>query len=89
MVYCARFALGGHLWRCDQCSHEVFSYHIRQKPILSEMPHQADIALRAAMALTFPPVRPAPLSSGEVPTISGSTGAGAVRHFRFHVRGRP
>ena len=20
-------ALGGHLWRCDQCSHEVFSYH--------------------------------------------------------------
>jgi hypothetical protein len=37
MVYCAPFALGGHLWRCDQCSHEVFSYHILQKPILSPL----------------------------------------------------
>ena len=24
---CRTEALGGHLWRCDHCPHEVFSYH--------------------------------------------------------------
>lgn len=24
---CRTAALGGHLWRCDHCSAEVFSYH--------------------------------------------------------------
>ena len=24
---CRTQALGGHLWRCDQCHHEVFAYH--------------------------------------------------------------
>lgn len=27
ILACRTEALGGHLWRCDQCSHEVFSYH--------------------------------------------------------------
>jgi Transposase zinc-binding domain/Putative transposase len=27
ILACRTRALGGHLWRCDQCSHEVFSYH--------------------------------------------------------------
>ena len=27
IMSCRTAALGGHLWRCDQCSHEVFSYH--------------------------------------------------------------
>jgi hypothetical protein len=27
IVACRTQALGGHLWACDQCSHEVFSYH--------------------------------------------------------------
>ena len=27
ILACRTEALGGHLWRCDQCSAEVFSYH--------------------------------------------------------------
>jgi Putative transposase/Transposase zinc-binding domain len=27
ILSCRTEVLGGHLWRCDQCSHEVFSYH--------------------------------------------------------------
>ena len=27
ILACRTEALGGHLWRCDRCSHEVFSYH--------------------------------------------------------------
>ena len=27
ILACRTEVLGGHLWRCDQCSHEVFSYH--------------------------------------------------------------
>jgi hypothetical protein len=27
IMACRTQALGGHLWRCDQCSHEMFSYH--------------------------------------------------------------
>jgi len=27
IMACRTQALGGHLWRCDECSHEVFSYH--------------------------------------------------------------
>ena len=27
ILACRTEALGGHLWRCDQCSHQVFSYH--------------------------------------------------------------
>jgi formylglycine-generating enzyme len=27
ILACRTEALGGHLWRCDQCSHEMFSYH--------------------------------------------------------------
>jgi Putative transposase/Transposase zinc-binding domain len=27
ILACRTRALGGHLWRCDQCSNEVFSYH--------------------------------------------------------------
>src|SRR5258708_21965561 len=27
ILACRTELLGGHLWRCDQCSHEVFSYH--------------------------------------------------------------
>ena len=27
IIACRTQALGGHLWRCDECSHEVFSYH--------------------------------------------------------------
>jgi len=27
ILACRTETLGGHLWRCDQCSHEVFSYH--------------------------------------------------------------
>jgi Putative transposase/Transposase zinc-binding domain len=27
IMACRTDALGGHLWGCDQCSHEVFSYH--------------------------------------------------------------
>ena len=27
IVACRTEALGGHLWRCDGCSHEVYSYH--------------------------------------------------------------
>src|SRR6516225_4782861 len=27
IMSCRTAALGGHLWRCDQCSHEIFSYH--------------------------------------------------------------
>ena len=27
VLACRTPALGGQLWRCDQCSHEVFSYH--------------------------------------------------------------
>jgi hypothetical protein len=27
IMACRTAALGGHLWACDQCSHEVFSYH--------------------------------------------------------------
>jgi hypothetical protein len=27
ILACRTQALGGHLWRCDRCSHEVFSYH--------------------------------------------------------------
>jgi len=27
ILACRTDALGGHLWRCDQCRHEVFSYH--------------------------------------------------------------
>ena len=27
ILACRTAALGGHLWRCDQCRHEVFSYH--------------------------------------------------------------
>jgi hypothetical protein len=27
IIACRTEALGGHLWRCDQCSAEVFSYH--------------------------------------------------------------
>jgi hypothetical protein len=27
ILACRTEVLGGHLWRCDQCSHEVFAYH--------------------------------------------------------------
>ena len=27
ILACRTEALGGHLWRCDACSHEVYSYH--------------------------------------------------------------
>ena len=27
ILACRTEALGGHLWRCDQCSAEVYSYH--------------------------------------------------------------
>jgi len=27
IMACRTQVLGGHLWRCNQCSHEVFSYH--------------------------------------------------------------
>jgi Putative transposase/Transposase zinc-binding domain len=27
ILACRTQALGGHLWRCDHCAHEVFSYH--------------------------------------------------------------
>src|SRR6202140_537668 len=27
ILACRTEALGGHLWRCDRCSHEVFAYH--------------------------------------------------------------
>ncbi len=27
ILACRTDALGGHLWRCDQCSHQVFAYH--------------------------------------------------------------
>jgi hypothetical protein len=27
ILACRTQALGGHLWRCDQCHHEVFAYH--------------------------------------------------------------
>jgi hypothetical protein len=27
ILACRTETLGGHLWRCDQCRHEVFSYH--------------------------------------------------------------
>jgi hypothetical protein len=27
IIACRTQGLGGHLWRCDACSHEVFSYH--------------------------------------------------------------
>ena len=27
IIACRTEALGGHLWRCDQCSAEVFAYH--------------------------------------------------------------
>ena len=27
ILACRTAALGGHLWRCDRCSHEVFAYH--------------------------------------------------------------
>jgi Transposase zinc-binding domain len=42
---CRTEALGGRLWRSDQCSHEVFSYDSCKKPLLSQMPHQADQGL--------------------------------------------
>ena len=32
---CRTEALGGHLWRCDACSAEVYSYHCLQEPQLS------------------------------------------------------
>ena len=27
ILACRTAALGGHLWQCDHCAHEVFSYH--------------------------------------------------------------
>jgi hypothetical protein len=27
ILACRTEVLGGHLWRCDHCAHEVFSYH--------------------------------------------------------------
>ena len=31
ILACRTEALGGHLWRCDRCSHEVFSYHCKNR----------------------------------------------------------
>ena len=47
ILACRTEALGGHLWRCDQCSAERFSYHSLQEPELSQMPCGPDRTLAA------------------------------------------
>lgn len=47
ILACRTAALGGQLWRCNQCRAEVFSYHSckMQEPELSQVPHRPHRAL--------------------------------------------
>src|SRR5882724_9222482 len=41
ILNCRTAALGGQVWRCEQCDTEMFSWHSCQ-PRLPEVPHRSD-----------------------------------------------
>ena len=58
ILACRTEALGGHLWRCDRCSHEVFSYHSCKTQFESDDLRQSSSQRRSTMRELVNPAPP-------------------------------